>query len=138
VVKVLLGNLIAPDSGEVLARSAIASHQDMNYFVVQLQAGARWTYMPPQAHDVAFAVGFSGGPVVNGTLLDHTLAVLSGSGAIDIAAPEGPVQVLIGTAAKHPWDLVLGTSSVHTSKAALMQGMATIRAIGAELQRSRI
>ena len=135
-VKVLLGCLMAPDSDQALATSAIASHQDMNYFVVQLQAGARWTYTPPQAHDVAFAVGFSGEPVVNGTRLQHTLAVLGNSGAVEISAPGGAVQVLLGTAAKHPWDLVLGTSSVHTSKAALAQGLATIRAIGTDLQRA--
>ena len=130
-VKVLLGSLQGP--GETVT-SAIESHQDMNYFVVQLEPGATWRYTPPPQHDVAFAVGFSGAPSVNGTTLRHTLAVLGSHGGIDISAPDGPVQVLLGTAVKHDWDLVLGTSSVHTSQAALAKGLQTIRAIGAELR----
>jgi hypothetical protein len=85
---------------------------------------------------VAFAVGFSGNPVLNGRTLENTLAVLGSRGEIKIEAPSGPVKVLLGTAVKHEWDLVLGTSSVHTSETALAEGLKTIRAIGAELKKS--
>ena len=134
VVKVLLGSL---QEGQATATSPIHSHQDANYFVVQLDAGATWRYTPPAPHTVAFAVGFSGAPRVNGTTLQHSLAVLGREGAIDISAPHGPAQVLVGTAVKHDWDLVLGTSSVHTSHEALAQGLQTIRAIGAALSAKR-
>ena len=131
VVKVLLGSLQGPSQ---TVTSAIDSHHDMNYFVVQLEPGATWHYTPPPQHAVAFAVGFSGTPTVNGTPLRHMLAVLGSHGGIDLAAAHGPAQVLLGTAVKHDWDLVLGTSSVHTSQRALAQGLHTIRAIGAELK----
>lgn len=133
-VKVLLGSLGSLGEGAERTSSAIATHQDMNYLVVQLEAGAHWTYTPPAAHTVAFAVGFSGAAEVNGVRLEHTLAVLGEQGAIQVHAPQGPVQVLVGTAAPHPWDLVLGSSSVHSSAAALAQGQHTIRTIGAELR----
>jgi redox-sensitive bicupin YhaK (pirin superfamily) len=133
VVKVLLGSL---QQGQGTATSPIESHQDANYFVVQLESGATWRYTPPPRHEVAFAVGFSGSPSVNGTTLKHTLALLGSQGSIEISASNEPAQVLLGTAVKHDWDLVLGTSSVHTSKAALAQGLQTIRAIGAELKGS--
>jgi redox-sensitive bicupin YhaK (pirin superfamily) len=133
VVKVLLGSL---QQGQETASSPIESHQDANYFVVQLESDATWRFTPPPRHEVAFAVGFSGSPSLNGTTLKHTLAVLGSQGSIEISASNGPAQVLLGTAVKHDWDLVLGTSSVHTSKAALAQGLQTIRAIGAELKGS--
>jgi redox-sensitive bicupin YhaK (pirin superfamily) len=132
-VKVLLGSLTANGNAAI---STIESHQDMNYFVVQLDSGAKWRYSPPMNHDVAFAVGFSGTPLVNDTALQHSLALLSSHGDIEVAAPNGPIQVLVGTAAKHKWDLVLGTSSVHTSADALAMGLQTISAIGAELRRA--
>jgi redox-sensitive bicupin YhaK (pirin superfamily) len=132
-VKVLLGSLQIDSD---IATSSIESHQDMNYFVVQLKTGTLWKYAPPQKHDVAFAVGFSGAPTVNGQKLQHTLAILDSEGSIEIGAPDGPVQVLVGTAAKHNCDLVLGTSSVHTSELALAQGLSTIRTLGLELRKA--
>jgi redox-sensitive bicupin YhaK (pirin superfamily) len=132
-VKVLLGSL---RSETATATSPIVSHQEMNYFVVELETNASWTYTPPLHHEIAFAVGFAGAPLVNGTKLQQTLAVLGSKGSIQISAAVGPVQVLLGTAVKHNWDLVLGTSSVHTSEAALAEGLRTIRAIGAQLNRA--
>jgi len=41
---------------------------------------------------------------------------------------------VLGSAAKHPHELVLGYYSVHTSKATLEQGEAEIRRIGAQLR----
>jgi hypothetical protein len=72
--------------------------------VVELESGATWRYTPPPRHEVAFAVEFSGSPSVNGTTLQHTLAVLGSQGSIEISASNGPAQVLLGTAVKHNWD----------------------------------
>jgi hypothetical protein len=41
---------------------------------------------------------------------------------------------VLGSAAKHPHDLVLGNYSVHTSREALREGEAEIRRIGQELR----
>jgi redox-sensitive bicupin YhaK (pirin superfamily) len=54
-ILVLLGEWTANGA---TARSPIQSHQDMNYFVVMLEAGAQWRYSPPAQHDVAWAFGF--------------------------------------------------------------------------------
>jgi redox-sensitive bicupin YhaK (pirin superfamily) len=130
-VKVLLGAL---DHFAGSTASPIASHQDMNYLVVTLEANAQWTYTPPAHHDVAFAVGFAGTTEVNGVPLAHQLAVLDGQGSVTVAAGANGTQVLLGSAAKHNHPLVLGSSSVHTSADALKLGMQTIREIGSELR----
>jgi hypothetical protein len=62
------------------------------------------------------------------------LAVFEESGAaIDFVA-RGDTSFVVGSAVKHPHDLVMGYYSVHTSKAALDQGEAEIRRIGAQLR----
>jgi redox-sensitive bicupin YhaK (pirin superfamily) len=132
-VKVLLG---AIDHASGKALSPIASHQNMNYLVVMLEANATWSYTPPSDHDVAFAVGFSGKSAVNDVSLGGGLAVMEGSGAMEITAGDLGGQILIGSAAKHNHALVLGSSSVHTSVDALRAGISTIQAIGNALQAS--
>jgi len=42
---------------------------------------------------------------------------------------------VLGSAAKHPHELVMGYYSVHTSRASLAQGEAEIERIGAQLRR---
>ena len=46
---------------------------------------------------------------------------------------EGKTGFVLGSAAKHPHDLVLGNYSVHTSPEALYEGEMEIRRIGQEL-----
>jgi hypothetical protein len=53
--------------------------------------------------------------------------------SIDFVA-EGKTGFVLGSAAKHPHDLVLGNYSVHTSTEALREGEAEIRRIGQELR----
>jgi hypothetical protein len=45
-----------------------------------------------------------------------------------------PCAFLMGSAAKHPYDLVLGSHSVHTSELALSNGVRGIAEIGEELR----
>jgi hypothetical protein len=52
--------------------------------------------------------------------------------AIDFVA-EVDTEFVLGSAVKHPHDLVLGYYSVHTSAAALEQGEAGIRRLGRQL-----
>lgn len=132
-VKVLLGS-----SDHALGRavSPIQSHQDMNYFVVSLDAQSTWTYTLPAHHNVAFAVGFNGAPVVNGAPLKDQLAVLEGHGDVVLSAGTTRAQVLVGSAVKHAHQLILGSSSVHTSSDALKAGIQTIRTIGETLRAS--
>src|SRR2546422_1067390 len=53
--------------------------------------------------------------------------------SIDFVA-EGNTRFVLGSAAKHPHDLVLGNYSVHTTPEALRQGEAEIRRIGQKLR----
>jgi hypothetical protein len=63
------------------------------------------------------------------------LAVFDESGeAIDFVA-HGETSFVLGSALKHPHELVMGYYSVHTSKAALEQGEAEIQRIGARLRK---
>jgi len=130
-VTVLLGRL---EQGAETAQSPIQSHQDMNYFVVSLEAGARWLYEPPHAHEVAWAFVFEGTAEVQGVATRRELLVLPGPGRLDMSARTGPVRVLVGTARPHPHRLVLGYSSIHTSESALAAGEAQIARIGEALR----
>jgi hypothetical protein len=65
-----------------------------------------------------------------------TLAVFDESdAAIDVIA-NGDTSFVLGSAIKHPHDLVTGYYSVHTNRNALARGEAEIRRIGAELRTS--
>ena len=65
------------------------------------------------------------------------LAVFEESEQVIDAVAHGDTSFVLGSAVKHPHDLVMGYYSVHTSKAALAQGEAEIQRIGAELRRGK-
>jgi len=130
-VRVLLGRYGA-------ARSAIAAPASMNYLAVRLKDGERWRYAPPAGHTVAWVALNAGrlgaGDRAGGSIDTGELAVFEESGApIDFVA-EGDTAFVLGSAAKHPHDLVMGRYSVHTSDAALRQGEDEIQRIGLRLR----
>lgn len=115
------------------ARSAIASPERITYLDVQLAAGERWTYQPPADHDVAWLAVSDGTIRTPEPVSSGELAVFEESnGAIAIYA-ERASRFILGSAAKHPHDLVLGHYSVHTSEAALAAGESEIERIGNQL-----
>ena len=96
------------------------------YLHVRLEDGQRWTYQPAIDHDVAWLALNSGRIAVGGAVLEREMAVFAkGNGPIEMIA-EGPVELVIGSAAKHPHPLVTGYYSVHTSPATLAKGEAAI------------
>ncbi|MDQ0025909.1 redox-sensitive bicupin YhaK (pirin superfamily) [Variovorax paradoxus] len=123
------------------AQSPIPAPAPMNYLAVQLKDGEHWRYTPPAGHTVGWvavnagqldAGDGSGEPIATGEL-----AVFEESGAaIDFVA-RGDTAFVLGSAMKHPHDLVMGRYSAHTSTAALDQGEAEIRRIGARLREER-
>lgn len=126
-VRVVLGRF-----GE--ARSSIRAPAGINYFHVRLKSGQRWRYEPPTGHNVAWLA------VDEGKLWSHEpidageIAVFEESnGAIEVQA-EGDTSFVFGSAIKHPYPLVLGRYSVHTSSDALQRGLAEIRRIGHRLR----
>ena len=116
-------------SGQRVA-SPIASHQQMNYFVVSLEAGASWHFSPPTAHDVAWVFAFEGDGQVPGEPAGRELLVLDAEGDIQLSAGHRPARFLVGTAVQHRHALVMGPSSVHTREASLQAGLVRIQEIG--------
>ncbi len=106
----------------------------MNYLAVQLQDNEHWRYTPPAGHSVAWLAVNSGSLDAGGNANAGEMVVFEESGAaIDIVA-RGATSFVLGSAVKHPHDLVMGHYSVHTSVAALEKGEQEIQRIGALLQ----
>ena len=126
-VRVILGSFGA-------ARSVIRAPEGINYFHVQLKDGERWSYKPPAKHDVAWLAVDKGTLHATQAISAGELAVFDeGSASIDLVA-DGDTSFVLGTASKHPYPLVLGTYSVHTSEQTLAQGEAEIERIGWRLR----
>jgi redox-sensitive bicupin YhaK (pirin superfamily) len=114
-------------------RSAISAPARINYLDVRLAAGERWTYQPPGDHEVAWLAVSDGAirtpePVSAGEFV----AFEESNGALAFEADQAS-RFVLGSAAKHPHDLVLGRYSVHTTRAALAAGEAQIQRIGKQL-----
>jgi redox-sensitive bicupin YhaK (pirin superfamily) len=115
------------------ATSAILAPERLNYLDVRLAAGQQWIYQSPHEHEIAWLAVAKGTlrtpePVSAGELVvfeesNNALAIYADSAA----------RFVLGSAAKHPHELVLGHYSVHTSEAALIAGESEIRRIGHRL-----
>ncbi|MGN6106183.1 MAG: pirin family protein [Kofleriaceae bacterium] len=106
----------------------------MTYLVVSLRDGERWTYQPPSGHDVAWMAVSDGRIHTSSEIAAGELAIFEPSErSIEVVA-DGATRFVIGSAPRHPHDLVLGNYSVHTSEQALERGEAEIRRIGRELR----
>ena len=111
------------------ASSAIASPSPINYLAVRLEAGERWRYEPPNGHTVLWAALASGSLSVPDELRHGDLAAFeSSSEAVEFEALTD-TEFVLGSAAPHEHDLVLGYYSVHTSQDALRNGEAHISLI---------
>ena len=127
-VQVLLGRY-----GTV--KSSIASPPSLNYLAVRLKAGDRWQFQPELGHTVCWIAIQTGALQVDGQILDAgELVVFEQSDLpIDFLA-QGDTIFMLGSAMKHPHNLVLGNYSVHTTKEALRQGEMGIKNIAQSLQ----
>jgi redox-sensitive bicupin YhaK (pirin superfamily) len=106
----------------------------MTYLSVSLGHGERWTYQPPAGHTVAWVAVHEGVLRTPSPVPAGEIAIFEPSEEpIDFVA-EGRTGFVLGSAAKHPHDLVLGSYSVHTSAEALRQGEEEIRRIGRQLR----
>jgi redox-sensitive bicupin YhaK (pirin superfamily) len=111
------------------ASSAIESPSPINYLAVRLKAGERWRYEPQAGHTVlwvAIALGVLSAP---DELRHGDLAAFEPSSeAVEFEALTD-TEFVLGSAAPHEHDLVLGYYSVHTSPDALRDGEAHISSI---------
>lgn len=130
-VRVILGSHLG-------VASAIDAPPGMNYLVVTLRAGERWTYAPPAGHIVAWIAVHQGAVHTPARVGRGELAVFEPSNqAVELVA-EGETQLVLGSAIPHPHPLVLGSYSVHTSDEALERGEAEIVRIRDEELRPRL
>jgi redox-sensitive bicupin YhaK (pirin superfamily) len=125
--RVLLGR-----SGEAV--SPIDAPPGLNYFVVQLKAGQRWTYQPPQDFRVGWIAVMDGSLRTPDSVDKGELAVFDDSDAAIEFEAVTDAHFVLGTAIPHPHDLHLGYYSVHTSPTALVEGEREIVRIGHELR----
>jgi redox-sensitive bicupin YhaK (pirin superfamily) len=117
------------------ATSAIEAPSPINYLAVRLKEGERWRYQPPAGHTVLWVAVGSGAVAVPDELQHGDLAAFEPSNeAIEFKALFH-AEFVVGSAARHDHELVLGYYSVHTSAAALREGEARISTIHARLVR---
>jgi redox-sensitive bicupin YhaK (pirin superfamily) len=126
--RVLLGKL-----GEVSSR--LQAPSSMTYLSVRLKAGESWHYEPPANHTVCWIALSTGSLAVPERVQAGELAGFEPSNeAIDFHA-EADTEFVLGSAVSHPYELVLGNYSVHTSPASLQAGEQHIAEIKAQLQK---
>ena len=116
------------------ARSPIRAPKDINYFHVRLQDGDTWRYQPPAGHTVGWIAVHEGVANTPTPVAAGDIAVFDESDAAIEFTAQGATSFVIGTAVKHPHELVTGYYSVHTSVDALERGEAEIQRIGAMLR----
>jgi redox-sensitive bicupin YhaK (pirin superfamily) len=120
------------------ATSSIKAPSPMNYLAVRLKAGERWSYQPPAGHTVLWtAVGMGSVLVANQPQQDELrqgeLVAFKQSGAVIEFEAQSDAEFVLGSAAPHEYDLVLGSHSVHTGAEALREAEARISAIETRL-----
>lgn len=114
-------------------KSIVESPQGMTYLDVRLKAGERWIYQPPKGHDVAWIASHRGMVATPERVSTGEVVVFEeGDQAIQFEALTDAGFVL-GSAVKHPYDLVTGHYSVHTNAEALRIGENNIAEIGRRL-----
>jgi redox-sensitive bicupin YhaK (pirin superfamily) len=113
--------------------SPIAAPLPINYLAVRLKAGERWRYEPPTGHSVLWVAIASGVVSAPDELRHGDLAAFERSSqAVEFEA-RSDTEFVLGSAAPHEHDLVLGRYSVHTSPDALRDAEAHISAIQTRL-----
>jgi redox-sensitive bicupin YhaK (pirin superfamily) len=116
------------------ATSKVPAPTTINYLDVALKKGEKWRYEPPDNHTVAW-VALHKGMLATPEIVDKgELAVFEESNAVLEFEALEYTSFILGSAVKHPHDLVLGNYSVHTSKHALERGEAKIAEIGKRLR----
>jgi redox-sensitive bicupin YhaK (pirin superfamily) len=114
-------------------KSPVASPAGLTYLDVRLREGERWVYQPPRHHNVAWIASHEGSVATpEAVSAGETVVFEEGEKPIEFTAATDSAFVL-GSAIKHPYDLVTGHYSVHTTEEALRQGESNIAAIGHRL-----
>jgi redox-sensitive bicupin YhaK (pirin superfamily) len=117
------------------ATSSIQAPASVNDLAVRLRAGESWRYQPAVDHTVAWVSVSTGRLRVPERVEPGELAIFElSTDAIDFHA-DSDSDFVLGSAAPHAHDLVLGPYSVHTSAATLRAGEQRLREIQQRLQK---
>jgi len=110
------------------ATSPVRSPDGINYLVGTLKPGERWTYEPPTGHDIAWVAVAKGALSAGERVSEGELAVFeTGETPITFEGMDAGATFVLGSAVPHSYPLHLGSYSVHTSAAALVEGERYIR-----------
>ena len=116
--------------------SPLQTPLEVSLLWVELAAGETWDYAPPSGQRVAWCFAQRGDLEVSGERLNRELVIFEeGDGALHFHA-QTHCAFMLGSAVKHPYDLILGSHSVHTSEEALIRGQRRIGEIGEQLRAS--
>jgi len=115
------------------ASSSIVSPSPINYLAVRLKAGERWVYQPPTDHTVLWTAILSGTVSVPDELRRGDLVAFEQSNAAVEFEARTDAEFVLGSAVPHKHNLVLGSHSVHTTRAALRAAQAQISALHTRL-----
>src|SRR5258708_4219847 len=123
--------VVAGEYGGV--KSIVESPQGITYLDVRLKAGERWTVHPSKGHDVVWIASHQGMVATPEQVSTGEVVVFEESDrAIEFEALSD-AGFILGSAVKHPYDLVTGHYSVHTNADALRIGESNIADIGRRL-----
>ena len=96
-------------------KSIVESPRGITYLDVRLRAGERWVFHPAKGHDVAWIASHQGIVTTPEQVSTGEVAVFEESDrAIEFEALSD-AGFILGSAVKHPYDLVTGHYSVHTN-----------------------
>lgn len=116
------------------ATSVLNPPGSLNYLAVRLRPGESWRFQPTGDHTVGWVSLSAGRLRVPETVEAGELAIFEPSShAIDFHA-EAETEFVLGSAVPHVHDLVLGSSSVHTSASALQAAELRLNEIRHRLQ----
>lgn len=105
-------------------QSPVPAPDGINYLLVTLRAGERWTYKPPVGQIVGW-LALAQGKLNAGSDIDAGEMVIFENADATItlqALGTNPAVFVLGSAVPHPHPLYLGSYSVHTSAQALESG----------------
>jgi len=111
------------------ATSPVRAPGAINYLLVTLKPGERWTYEPPSGQVIAWVALGTGALTTGERLSKGELAIFEKSETpLTFEGADGVgTTFVLGSAVPHPYQLHLGAYSVHTSAEALAAGERHIR-----------
>ncbi len=118
------------------AASPVRSPEGLNYLLVRLAAGEKWSYAPPAGHTVGWAAVAKGSIDLGTSIVPGQIAILEdGTGSIVLTAGEDGATFVVASSEPHDHPLHLGYYSVHTSADALERGESQIEMLREKLER---